>query len=351
MKTIESRVIDTLRPHPRNAALYGSDHGNYDDKLVASLRAGVWPGEIQVTTGDIIISGHRRCEHAIFADIETAEVWVRTDLPEDPASPQVLEALLQANLQRNKSNEQKLREFALWKEVEKKLAPGRKGANQYTKEGPGEKHRDAKPGDARDLAAKRVGIGSGSDAEKAHKALVAADQAEASGDAEQVAKAKEVKKALEKGISAATRKATEVGLVEAPKPRAKKEKPAAEAPPATALPALSQEIIQRERKAAAQRTASLTGMVALEFEMEKLWKYAQNKFDADGRSVLHHHMGLANQQLVATGVLAPELEAVGLPPSATYEELLRQIDRKAKNISAAARKAIYLLGYSETVEP
>ena len=227
MKTIETRVLDSLQPHPRNASLYGNEHGTYDDKLVESLVAGIWPGEIQITTGNVIISGHRRCEHAIFASIESAEVWVRTDLPEDPTSPQVLEALLQANLQRNKGNEQKLREFGLWKEVEKELAKGRRGANQYTKEDPGAKHREAKTGDARDLAAKRVGLGSGSDAEKAYKALVAADQAEASGDAVQVAKAKEVKKALEKGIKPATRKAKEVGLIET-----SQAKPTTKAPPA-----------------------------------------------------------------------------------------------------------------------
>lgn len=231
MKTIETRVIDTLQPHPRNASLYGNEHGSFDDKLVESLTAGIWPGEIQITTSNVIISGHRRCEHAIFANIESAEVWVRTDLPEDPTSPQVLEALLQANLQRNKSNEQKLREFALWKEVERELAKGRQ-ATLNGKSASGPNGREQKTGDARDLAAKRVGLGSGSQAEKAHKALVAADQAEASGDAEQVAKAKEVKKALEKGITAAARVAKEVGLIDPPQPKPEPEPaPKAKTPP------------------------------------------------------------------------------------------------------------------------
>lgn len=219
MKTVETRVIDTLQPHPRNTALYGNDHGNFDEKLVESLQVGIWPGEIQVTTGNIIISGHRRCEHAIFANIQSAEVWVRKDLPEDPTSPEVLEALLQANLQRSKSNEQKLREFALWKEVEQQLAKGRMLSGKAAEEPSGEKHLEVKTGQARDLAAKRVGIGSGSDAEKAHKALLAADKAEASGDAELVTQAKLVKKALEKGIAAATRVAKEVGLTDPPQPR------------------------------------------------------------------------------------------------------------------------------------
>jgi hypothetical protein len=180
-KTVETRLIDDLKPHPRNAVLYGNEHEEFDEKLVASLKAGIWPGEIQVTTSNIIISGHRRCRHAIFAEIQEAKVWVRHDLPDDSAAPEVLEALLQGNLQRNKSNEQKLREFALWKEVEVEMAKARNG-NQYKKVEAGEKHRPAKTGDARDLAAERVGFKSGSDAEKALKALKAADEAELSGD-------------------------------------------------------------------------------------------------------------------------------------------------------------------------
>ena len=170
MKTIETRVIDTLKPHPRNAALYGSEYGVYDDKLVASLKAGIWPGEIQVTRSNVIISGHRRCDHAIFAEIGEAEVWVRHDLPDDPAAPEVLEALLQGNLQRNKSKEQQLREFELWLEVEKPLAKARHGGHEIN---PGGKCRNREVGDSRDLAAKRVGLNHGATAEKALKALKA----------------------------------------------------------------------------------------------------------------------------------------------------------------------------------
>ncbi|MEY3750672.1 MAG: hypothetical protein RLZZ186_1091, partial [Cyanobacteriota bacterium] len=163
MKTVETRVIDTLKPHPRNAALYGNEAGLYDDKLVVSLKAGIWPGEIQVTTTNVIISGHRRCDHAIFAEIEEAEVWVRHDLPEDPNSPEVLEALLQGNLQRNKTKEHQLREFELWLEVEKEQAKGRIGGDRRSDQG-GEIHHDGRTGKARDLAAERVGFKSGSDA-------------------------------------------------------------------------------------------------------------------------------------------------------------------------------------------
>lgn len=230
-KRIERRVIGDLTPHPRNAALYGSCHGLYDDKLVESLLAGIWDGEIQVTVDDVIISGHRRCEHAIFADIVEANVWVRDDLPSDPLSPEVLSALLAGNLQRNKSNEQKLREFELWKEIESRLAKERQqeacASNSFSG---GHLGHQGDKGKARDRAAQRVGLSSGSHAEKALKALKAADTAESSNDEALKAKAAKVKDKLERtSIQAAYRAAVAEGLLPGPKPRAKKPVQSAEA--------------------------------------------------------------------------------------------------------------------------
>ena len=219
-KTVETRLIDNLKPHPRNAVLYGNEHEQFDEKLVASLKGGIWPGEIQVTTSNIIISGHRRCDHAIFAGIEEAKVWVRTDLPEDPNTPEVLEALLQGNLQRNKTTEQKLQEFGMWLEVEKPLAKARIEAAK-TQNGLGRIYQGQKPRTSRDLAAQRTGFTNGSTAEKALKALKAADEAELSGDEQQVTKARLVKQELAKSLGGAVRVAREQGLIAGPKPRAK----------------------------------------------------------------------------------------------------------------------------------
>jgi hypothetical protein len=233
MKTIETRVIDTLLPHPRNAALYGGKRDVYDDKMVEALKAGIWPGHIQVTTGNVIISGHRRCVHAIFAGIEEAEVWVRVDLPEDPDSPEVLEVLLQGNLRdtdRDRDNETLLREVALWKEVAAKRAAyrmlegakqGRETRNGKVASGPKVPRPDI--GRARDEAVRKVfgeGLKSGRKHDQALQALHAADAAEATGDAEQVEKAKKVKQELTKSLGGAVRVAREQGLIAAPKPKA-----------------------------------------------------------------------------------------------------------------------------------
>ena len=117
------------------------------------------------------------------------------------------------------------------------------------------------------------------------------------------------------------------------------------------LPALSVQIIKAETKAASNRTASFGALVELNAHMEKLWKAAQKNFTDHGRSVLRNHMGLADADMVRNGVIATQCEALGLPADATYLEMLREVDATAKKLSQSARTAIYLLGYTETLEP
>ena len=117
------------------------------------------------------------------------------------------------------------------------------------------------------------------------------------------------------------------------------------------LPALSVQIIKAETKAASKRTASFGALVELNAHMEKLWKAAQKNFTDHGRSVLRNHMGLADADMVRNGVIATQCEALGLPADATYLEMLREVDATAKKLSQSARTAIYLLGYTETLEP
>ena len=117
--------------------------------------------------------------------------------------------------------------------------------------------------------------------------------------------------------------------------------------PGAPLPQLSKDIITRERKAAAKRTSRLATLVELDAEMTLLWKFAQKRFEADGRSVLRNHMGLADEAMVADGVISSACVALGLPPEAGYEEMLRGVDVLAKRLSRSARQAIYLFGYTD----
>jgi hypothetical protein len=88
-----------------------------------------------------------------------------------------------------------------------KLADGRRGKNQFSKEDPGPNGREARAGDTRDLTAQRVGLASGSKAQKAYQAMLQADAAERSQDPEVMAQDQRVKQALKRGLSASTRNA------------------------------------------------------------------------------------------------------------------------------------------------
>jgi hypothetical protein len=145
----------------------------------------------------------------------------------------VLEALLRGNLQRDKSNEQKLREFALRKQVEQELAKKRQlsGLKQQSPRS-GHFGQDGKHGTARDLAASRAGLSSGSHAEKALKALQVADEAARSGDDALIAKAAEVKRDLDNSITTGTRTAQRLGLLPTPVKRLAPQPAAAASAPA-----------------------------------------------------------------------------------------------------------------------
>ena len=117
--------------------------------------------------------------------------------------------------------------------------------------------------------------------------------------------------------------------------------------PGMPLPQLSKDIINRERKAATKRTARLVSLVELDAEMTALWKFAQKRFEKDGRSVLRNHMGLADEAMVADAVISSACAALGLSQEACYEEMLWAVDALAKRVSKSARTAIYLFGYRD----
>jgi hypothetical protein len=86
-----------------------------------------------------------------------------------------LEALLLENASREKTIEQKVREAALWKEIEQESAKHRQGTRRDIQEnfpGCGEPF-----GQSRDHVAKRVGLGSGKTYQKAVKVVEEIDKA------------------------------------------------------------------------------------------------------------------------------------------------------------------------------
>lgn len=120
--------------------------------------------------------------------------------------------------------------------------------------------------------------------------------------------------------------------------------------PSLPLPALSVELIKREKKAAVKRATGLATLSELNADMERHWKAAQRNWEKDGRSVLRNHKHLADEELIKSGTLAAQCEALGLSPDASYQEMLRAIDAAAKKLSQSARTLLYLYGFTDMVE-
>ncbi|WP_414755608.1 ParB/RepB/Spo0J family partition protein [Anabaena sp. CCY 9910] len=152
--------IELLDPHPLNTQIYG------ENEDVSALAESIASHGLQETftvtpNGDryTVIHGHRRRLACIQAGIKI----VPAKLKNFSCSEDAVAALLSGNEYREKTIEQKAREFLAWQEIEKERAKSRKG-----KMGQGE-------GATRDILAKRVGLGSGVNAEHAVQALQALD--------------------------------------------------------------------------------------------------------------------------------------------------------------------------------
>ena len=112
--------------------------------------------------------------------------WIELELSDDPT--EILEALVISNEQRERTNEQKIREFGVLREIEEERAKQRM-AEAGEKSAPGrptEKGVENFPqvteqGKSRDLAAYKVGF-SGKTAEKGAEVVAAIDLLEAQGD-------------------------------------------------------------------------------------------------------------------------------------------------------------------------
>lgn len=159
---IEFIPIELLDEHPKNSQIYG-EVGDVSELVESILKNGlqeiftVTPRENGRYT---IIHGHRRrpaCKQAGFKRVP-AKVKIFASLEDE------LSALLAGNEYREKSIEQKAREFLAWEDMEKRKAKTRHGRS-----GEG-------MGPVRDIVAKRVGLGSGVNAEHAVACLKVLDE-------------------------------------------------------------------------------------------------------------------------------------------------------------------------------
>jgi protein gp37/ParB-like chromosome segregation protein Spo0J len=201
MAELERRPISALRPHPRNQAIYGD---KADEELVVSVRQHGVVVPLLVTRDGLIVSGHRRWHAASRAGLDNVPVLEFWSEDEN----EILSALLESNRQRVKTNEQLIREYHVWLEIEAWRARQRMidahaaSANLREQEGR-----------ASDFAAERVGRKPRS-MEKGDQVVGAIDSLESRGGAEM---AEDLRIELNgKSIDAAHRLAQAWGLLTKP---------------------------------------------------------------------------------------------------------------------------------------
>jgi len=208
---VERKVSD-LKPHPLNAKIYGD---GCDTELMESIEKKGVLVPILIAGDGRIVSGHRRYNAAQMLGLETVPVSVfHSDDDLD-----IQEAIIHSNRQREKTTEQRTREYQALKKVERERSKRRQmEAGEMYGKGAKVKENFPEPlgkGQTRDLAAAEVGM-SGKTAEKASHVVDTADALEAEGREEEAA---EIRDTLNnKSVSAAHRKAEEATAKKESKP-------------------------------------------------------------------------------------------------------------------------------------
>ncbi len=207
-----------LRSHPRALEIYGSLHEE-EDSLLESVRAQGILTPLLITADGLVIAGNERLRVARELGIQEVPVIV-VDLC-DPN--EIEETLINSNVARQKTNEQRINEYDALKRIEAAKAADRKGARtDLMANSPA-----GETGAARDLAAAKIGWG-GRKAEDGSKVVHAmAEQAKGGANMHTV---QELYNTLnEKSVAAAYQKAVELGWIVAKESTAKKSR-AASAP-------------------------------------------------------------------------------------------------------------------------
>jgi ParB-like chromosome segregation protein Spo0J len=189
-----------LRPHPKNVGIYG-DHADTD--LIESIRAKGILTPLLITADGHVISGNRRLEAARRLNLPDVPVVLFGSSDE----LDILEALIESNRQRHKTNEQLGREALTLMEVEAERARRRQAVETRSLQ---ENFPEVKPGQARDAVGEKLGV-SGKQAEKAATVVTAIDNLASQGKQRE---AGQLRQALnDKSVHAAYTKAQEAGYI------------------------------------------------------------------------------------------------------------------------------------------
>lgn len=175
----EFRKPSDLKPHPLNSQIYGEKSPDTD--LLNSIKERNILTPLTILGDGTILSGHKR--HACATRIRLEKVPVTIFQSTDPL--EIEEALIKANLQRQKTKEQIAREYSKLKEIEAEKAKQRK-VEAGRIHGKGQKVQENFPkpigkGQARDIASAKLGA-SGRTLEKSVKVVETADKLKEVGE-------------------------------------------------------------------------------------------------------------------------------------------------------------------------
>jgi len=205
-KAVCTTPTGRLRPHPLSAAIYGCQH---DPRLLESIKEKGVLSPLLVTPDGLVVSGGERLWAAQQADL--AEVPVRIVPTTDETEIKLL--VLEANVARDKTNEQRIREYNVCKEIEAAKAQTRQGTRNDLVQ-----NFTPSVGKARDLAAAKVGW-SGPTAQKGSRVL---DAIEAHSAERQTAEG--VRRVLnETSVDAAYKQIAALGWLDSASPKRSKE--------------------------------------------------------------------------------------------------------------------------------
>ncbi len=209
----QQRATGTLRPHLLAAEIYGDFDGD-EDALLESVKTQGILTPLLVLPDGTIVAGRERLRIAQTLEIETVPVRV-LDLS-DPLA--IEEAVIESNVARRKTVEQRVKEYRVFKRLEAVRAAARKGTRTDLMEN----LPSGESGAARDLAAAKVNW-SGPTAEKAVKVLrIIEARAEADKNMQDV---EELRTTLnEQSVDAAYQKAVKFGWLKGIPDRKKAQK-------------------------------------------------------------------------------------------------------------------------------
>lgn len=196
-RTMESergaRLVDVsvLKPHPRNAEIYGKE--DVSDLAVQIEAYGGIADPLKIKEDYTIISGHRRWQAAR----ELGITKVPCQIVSYSSKEEELAALVMLNYHRTKTNEQRAREGMVLEQalkaegMERKLKalkqnqsdrdPGSPSAVEEVGDSLTGTDGDNKKGRTRDIVADAVNISSGKNFDRMKKVIIAADKLKAEG--------------------------------------------------------------------------------------------------------------------------------------------------------------------------